>query len=258
MSYERPDPEHGAYTPPTDDDDLRFDRRSYDPRGGYDRGGYGGPSERRPVPLTLIASAVVLLVLIIAVVLFYRSGVRGANDAPPVVGEAGALAGAAPDEAQPLDPQAQIELYDPTAPEGVELAPLPEAPGQRPPPLVPDRPVEEPTTSGPPPVDTRDPPARPQPTTPAVPDRPAPQPSTGGGAAVQIGAFSSQEAAERAYAEVAANFPQFATGRTRGIERVTTSDGRTVFRTTMNGFSGEQARAFCGAMRASGRDCVVR
>ena len=67
-----------------------------------------------------------------------------------------------------------------------------------------------------------------------------------------------REAAERAYAEVAASFPQFATGRTRGIEQVTTSDGRTVYRTTMNGFSGEQARAFCGAMRASGRDCVVR
>ena len=253
MSYERPDPEHGAYTPP-DDDDLRFDRRSYDPRGGY-----GGPAEKRPLPLTLIASAVVLLVLIIAVVLFYRSGVRGANDAPPVVGEAGALVGAAPDEAQPLDPSAQIELYDPTAPDGVELAPLPEAPGQRPPPLVEERPVEEPTTSGPPPVEADEPPSRPQGTTPADPERPtAPPPTTSGGAAVQIGAFSSREAAERAYAEVAASFPQFATGRTRGIEQVTTSDGRTVYRTTMNGFSGEQARAFCGAMRASGRDCVVR
>lgn len=251
MSYERPDPEHGAYTPPTDDDDLRFDRRGYDARGGY-----GGPGERRPLPLTLIASAVVLLVLIVAVVLFYRSGVRGANDAPPVVGAEGGLAGEAPAEAQPLDPSAQIELYDPTAPEGVELAPPPEAPGQRPPPLVQERPVEEPTTSGPPPV-VEQPPARPEPTPAPAQPQAEPQP-TGGSAAVQIGAFSSREAAERAYAEAAAAFPQFATGRTRGIREVTTSDGRTVYRTTMNGFSGEQARAFCGAMRASGRDCLVQ
>ena len=42
---------------------------------------------------------------------------------------------------------------------------------------------------------------------------------------MQIGAFSTEAAAERAYAEVAASFPQFASGRTRGIQRVTTSDG---------------------------------
>lgn len=75
---------------------------------------------------------------------------------------------------------------------------------------------------------------------------------------MQIGAFSTEAAAERAYAEVAAAYPQFASGRTRGIQRVTTSDGRTVYRTTVNGLSAQDARSFCGAMRASGRDCLVQ
>lgn len=249
MSYERPDPERGAYTPRTDDD-LPFDRSGFDARG------YGSGGGQRPLPLTLIASAVVLLILIVAVVLFYRSGVRGANDAPPAIGgDAGPLAGPAPDEAQPLDSEARIEVYDPNDTDA-ELAAPPEAPGQRPPPLTEEERTPPPTTQRDP--DTAPAPTpQPRPTPPPQPEtRPAPQPAAGG-ASVQIGAFSTREAAERAYAEVASAFPQFASGRTRGIQQITTSDGRTMFRTTVNGFSGSDARAFCGAMRASGRDCVV-
>lgn len=253
MSYERPDPERGPYTP-RNDDDLPFERSGFDARG---RGGGGRP----PLPLTLVISAVVLLVLIIAVVLFYRAGVRSPGEAPPVIEGAGADAGAAPEDAQPLDRDADIEIFDPLD-EQVELAPPPEAPGQRPPPLTTERPttpvepappaVRQPTLPGP------DPRPEPRASPPAQP-RPQPQPQpTGGGASVQIGAFSTEAAAERAYAEVAAAFPQFASGRTRGIQRVTTSDGRTVYRTTVNGLSAQDARAFCGAMRATGRDCIVQ
>ena len=250
MSYERPDPERGPYTP-RNDDDLPFDRSGFDARG---RGGAGRP----PVPLTLVISAVVLLVLIIAVVLFYRAGVRSPGEAPPVIEGAGGVAGAAPDEAQPLDRDADIEIFDPLDAQ-VDLAPPPEAPGQRPPPLTTDQPAAPPAR----PAQT--PPTASQPTPPRPEPRPTPQPqpqaqpqATGGGASVQIGAFSTEAAAERAYAEVAAAFPQFASGRTRGIQRVTTSDGRTVFRTTVNGLSAQDARAFCGAMRATGRDCIVQ
>lgn len=248
MSYERPDPERDPYTP-RNDDDLPFERSGFDAR-GYGRGG-----GRPPVPVTLVVSAIVLLVLIIAVILFYRAGVRSPGEAPPVVGESGAAAGSAP-EAEALNRDTEIEIFDPNDSD-VDLAPPPEAPGQRPPPLtgsetpVDDAPGAPPTAEQPRPTP---PPALPRPT----PSQPTPAPSGGGSAAVQIGAFSSEAAAERAYADVAASFPQFAAGRTRGIQQVTTSDGRTVYRATVNGFSAADARAFCGAMRAQGRDCIVQ
>jgi hypothetical protein len=249
MSYERPDPERGPYTP-RNDDDLPFDRPGFDARG------HGRSGGRPPVPITLVVSAIVLLVLIIAVILFYRAGVRSPGEAPPVVGESGVAAGTAP-EAEALNRDTEIELFNPDD-SNVDLAPPPEAPGQRPPPLTePEAPAAEtPARPGTPPVSEQ-----PRPTPPPTQPRPAPsQPAApaGGGAAVQIGAFSSEAAAERAYAEVAASFPQFASGRTRGIQQVTTSDGRTVYRATVNGFSAQDARAFCGAMRAQGRDCIVQ
>lgn len=245
MSYERPDPDRGPYTPPTDDH-LPFDRSGFDARGAH---------ARRPVPLTLVASAIVLLVLIAAVVLFYRSGVRGANQAPPAIGEpVGELAGAAPDEAQPIDPEAGIDVYvaDPDAEGAPEFTPPPELPQQRPAPLVP-----APT----PPAKAE--PTEPQSTLPATPLKPDPEPApapapAGGSAAVQIGAFSSEAIAMREYAAVAGSFPQFASGASRRVEEVQTSGGQTVYRTTFQGLSAERARAFCAALRAAGRDCLVR
>lgn len=250
MSYERPDPERGPYTP-RNDDDLPFDRSGFDARG------YGRSGGRPPVPITLVVSAIVLLVLIIAVILFYRAGVRSPGEAPPVVGESGAAAGSAP-EAEALNRDAEIEIFDPNDSD-VDLAPPPEMPGQRPPPLTGQDDPAAPGADAPPTADaTRPTPPPAQPPRPA-PSQPTPTPApAGGGAGVQIGAFSSEAAAERAYAEVAAAFPQFASGRTRGIQQVTTSDGRTVYRATVNGFSAQEARAFCGAMRAQGRDCIVQ
>jgi hypothetical protein len=66
------DHDRGAYTPQTDEP-LAFDARS--------------PSERRPVPMTLIGSAVVLVLLIGGVALVYRGGVRGKDEGPRPVGQ---------------------------------------------------------------------------------------------------------------------------------------------------------------------------
>jgi hypothetical protein len=66
------DHDRGAYTPPTDEA-LAFDARRQ--------------SERRPVPMTLVGSAVVLVVLIVGVAVVYRGGVRGADEAPRPIGQ---------------------------------------------------------------------------------------------------------------------------------------------------------------------------
>lgn len=246
MSYERPDPDRGPYTPPTDEG-LAFSRQSFDARGA------GG----RPLPVTLMASAAVLLVLIVAVVLFYRSGVRSAGDVPPAVGtEVDAVTGAASVDAEPVDPAQGLDVYVAPSDEGEpEWVPPPEAPAARPEPLAP---APGPTTTAEPvPAPTTRP--RPEPATaPATPPATRPAPVASGTAAVQIGAFSSRETADREYAAVAAAFPEFAAGRTKRVEAVTTSSGGTAYRTTFNGLSREEAQAFCNALRAAGRECLVR
>lgn len=250
MSYED-DPrsrERGAYTPPTDDD-LPFRRGGgYDARGPRRTGGgSGGP------PVTLIVSAIVLLLLIVAVVVFYRAGARSPDQAPPIVGqEVGALKVEAPIEAQPVDPEAGIRVYregDPAADAPPTYVPPPEAPLPRP-----TAPVE----AAPLPPAARATPA-PDPAAPAVPaEKAAPPPAAGGSSGVQIGAFSSTAVADREYAAVAARFPQFAQGAGKRVQEVTASNGATVYRTTFTGMSRERATAFCSALRAAGRDCIVR
>ncbi|HWT50601.1 MAG TPA: SPOR domain-containing protein, partial [Caulobacter sp.] len=66
------DPHRGAYTPPTDAP-LSFDARQ--PVRGA-----------RPLPMTLIISAVVLVTLVVAVVMIYRGGIRNPNAPPQAVG----------------------------------------------------------------------------------------------------------------------------------------------------------------------------
>jgi hypothetical protein len=232
--------DRGAYTPPTDDD-LPFNRGDYDPR--------RAPPQKAP-PVTLLVSAGVLLVLIIAVVLFYRSGLRSSTDAPPAVGTPVAqMKVEAPLEAQPVDPEAGVGLYDetPEATTAPEFAPPPETPLPRPAP----RPAE--TAEKAEPVRPATPAARPAAETPApVAD------GAGGNAAVQIGAFSSTAVADREYAAVAARFPQFARNATKRVQEVTASNGSTVYRTTFTGLSAADARAFCAAIQAGGGDCLVR
>ena len=62
------DHDRGAYTPQTDAP-LSFDARRASGGGG-------------PVPMTLLISGMVLVILLIGVVYFYRSGVRHQGQAP--------------------------------------------------------------------------------------------------------------------------------------------------------------------------------
>jgi cytoskeletal protein RodZ len=251
--------ERGAYTPPTDDD-LPFERRSYDPR--------RAPAAKSP-PITLIISAIVLLLLIVAVVVFYRSGVRSSTDAPPAVGTpVESMKVEAPLDAQPIDPEAGVRVYRdggeaadavPTftpGPEAVEPRPAP-AP-VAPPVTATALPPAAPAAVAPTPVA----PAKPAPVTPApvakAPVAPAPAPAAGGSSGVQIGAFSSTAIADREYAAVAARFGQYASGAEKRVQEVTAANGSTVYRTTFTGMSRERAVAFCSALKAAGRDCIVR
>lgn len=244
MSHEDPyrsngggDRDRGAYTPPTDDD-LPFQRNSYDAR--RVGGGQGGGGGKAP-PVTLIISGAVLLLLIIAVVIFYRSGLRSSTDAPPAVGTPiGDLKVEAPQDAQPIDPEAGVTVYGP--PSEIPADPTFIAPPE----AVQPRPVAPATPA--PAVVTPAPVAK-------VETRPAP---VGGSSIVQIGAFSTPGIADREYSTVAARFPQFAAGATKRVQEVTASNGSTVYRTTFTGLSRDDARAFCAAIKAGGGDCLVR
>jgi outer membrane biosynthesis protein TonB len=247
MSHEdpyRPNPgrDRGAYTPPTDDD-LPFNRQGYDAR----RAGGGGGA--KAPPMTLIISAVVLLLLIIAVVVYYRAGPRASNDAPPAVGTpVGEMKAQAPLEAQPIDPEAGIDVYsDAEAPTTAPtFTPPPEA--------VQPRPAPRPVEAAPLPA--------PRPAAPATPpvEKAAPRPAApaGGTSGVQIGAFSTPAIAEREYGTIVGRYPQFTSGASRRVQEVTASNGSTVYRTTVTGISREQATGLCGAIKAAGGDCIVR
>ena len=259
MSFEDDNkPGRGAYTPPTDDD-LPFRRNSYDPRSGRNVGSGGGKAP----PVTLVISAVVLLLLIVAVIFFYRSGMRASTDAPPAVGQpVGEMKTAAPIDAQPIDPAEGVRVYRDeaeTTDAPVTFTPPPEAPQPRP--AAP--PTAAPTGQGLPPANTATPAApAPRPTTPApapvaAPATKAPA-ATGGSASVQIGAFSSTEIADREYAAVAGRFGAYASGAEKRVTEVTSSSGSTLYRTAFSGLSRERAVAFCNALKAAGRDCIVR
>jgi hypothetical protein len=112
-------PDRGAYTPPTDQP-LAFDARQ--PVRG-----------RGPAPMMLFASALVLLVLVAAIAVFYRSGVDHGPKTPPVVGTpVGAIKGPAPAEAQPTDPAQGLQIY-----QQAEGQATPAAPNFTPPPETP-------------------------------------------------------------------------------------------------------------------------
>ena len=248
MSHEDPyrptgggDRDRGAYTPPTDDD-LPFQRTSYDARRAG--GGQGGGGGKAP-PVTLIISGAVLLLLIIAVVVFYRSGLRSSTDAPPAVGTPiGELKVEAPLEAQPVDPEAGVSVYGPPSeiPADPTFIAPPEAVQPRPTAPTTPAPAVPPVAAAPAPVVKAE--------TPAAP--------AGGSSIVQIGAFSTPGIADREYSAVAARFPQFAAGATKRVQEVTASNGSTLYRTTFAGLSRDDARAFCAAIKAGGGDCLVR
>ena len=264
------DPHRGAYTPPTDAP-LTFDARR--PTGG-----------RRPAPLALIVSVLVLLVLGGAVFYFYRSGVRAPNAAPQPVGTPlGEITAPAPAQAQPQDPAAGLEIYragEAPAAQAPTFAPAPEQPQPRPTTpvqaaaLPPAQPAAAPADDGKPKpqvyVLTQNgaPPqgqttylnnAAPAPAPAPAPVKPAPAPKpttvTPGNFVVQIGAVSSTALANAALAQAASIAGG---GHGKAITPVTVN-GATLYRTAVTGFTTKEAAiAYCNALKAAGKSCFVR
>lgn len=270
------DPHRGAYTPPTDAP-LSFDARQ--PVRGS-----------RPLPMTLIISAVVLATLVVAVLLIYRGGVRGPNEPPRTVGEPVAQVKAAPPAgtAQPTDPASGLQIYKNETPEASPtFAAKPEEPLARPAPPPPTAPVQtatlqpaKPAPTGPSAPVSAAPaprpavPARPAPsieglataavspraTTPAAtkPAAPASTASAGGPASVQIGALSSTALADKAWSDAARIAPGMAAGKGKRVEAID-KNGATLYRTAVTGFASRaEAKAFCDALTAAGKSCFVK
>jgi hypothetical protein len=107
------DHDRGAYTPPTDEA-LAFDARRQ--------------SERRPVPMTLVGSAVVLVVLIVGVAVVYRGGVRGVDEAPRPIGQPVVSVKTAP----PLVAANSVSAPEDGASKSVAAAPTPAPAAQTP------------------------------------------------------------------------------------------------------------------------------
>jgi hypothetical protein len=293
------DYDRGAYTPPTDEP-LAFDARS--------------PQRRRPLPMTLVASAVILVVLVGAVFVFYRSGVRGANEPPHAVGKpmASIKTTSNVEDAKPVDPQA-LDVYVTdrnAAPKTPTFAPDPEQPQARParaqaaeaapapavqvaraetaeaapPPVkvitvkpapiktIPVKAIPAKAAAKPAAKTAAEAGLRPAQTAPAkvAPAKVAPakvatakakpedaKAATGGAASVQIGAFSSATIADQEFSKVRAGFARFASGHAKHVEPVQ-REGHTLYRTAFTGFSKVQADAFCAALKAAGRSCLVK
>lgn len=268
------DHERGAYTPPTDAP-LSFDARQ--PVRGT-----------RPIPFTLIISILVLLGLAAAIFVFYRSGVRQAGQPPRMVGApVTGMKAVAPPEAQPQDPAAGLQIYhgeggaaSATPP---KFTPPPEQPRTRPGPPTPTVVVTPPApTPAPAPAPTLRPsiPSQP-PASASVAKAPAPKvaavktpvapvaktapetaakPSAGtsSGSGVQIGAFSSQALADKGWSDAAAVAPGVSAGKGKSVEKIE-KDGKTLFRTTVTGFSSRtDAAAFCDKLKAAGKACFVK
>ncbi|MBQ1540927.1 sporulation protein [Caulobacter sp. CCUG 60055] len=273
------DQDRGAYTPHADAP-LSFDARQ-------SRDG------RRPVPMTLILSGLVLAVLVVALVLFYRSGVRHAGDQPqPVGAPVASMKSAAPPSAQPSEPTAGLQVYnDNGTPQAAapNFAPPPEQPMARPAP-APVVPAAQPTTpiqaqplrpaqtaaaeppaappaakpapataAATPPVKTAE--AAPKPATaaatPAKTAAPAAKPASGA-SVVQIGAFSSAALADKGWNDVAKVLPGQMAGKTKRVETID-KDGSTFYRTFVGGFANHaDAVAFCESLKFVGKTCIVK
>lgn len=258
------DNERGTYTPPTEDH-LSYDSRRPVPK-------------RDQTPITLIASFIVLVVLLLAVVLFYNSGLN-TRKVSDVGDPLTAYKDSNIEEAKPLsdedllDPSVNQEAHasgtapvfanDTEAPQAREAASA-AAPGA---PSVNENllpPATQPTQAAPAPAI----PAQPAPvaTKPAEPVKTAeakpelkPNPATSSGvASVQIGAFSSQAIADREFSALASSYGLFVGGTRKVVEKVD-RDGSTFYRTSFSGFaSKEKAQQFCNALKSAGKTCFVK
>lgn len=264
------DPHRGAYTPPTDAP-LSFDARQ--PVRGA-----------RPLPMTLIISAVVLVTLVVGVILVYRGGVRNPNDPPQAVGtEVAQMKTPPPAGSQPQDPAAGLQIYHNEDPQpSATFAAPPETPEARPAVPVATAPVQTaalpaakpapvaaaPVAKSTPTIEslataaTQKPVAKPVQVAAATPApaaaAPKPVATATGPALVQIGALSSPALADKAWADAVRLAPGLAAGKGKKVEAVD-KNGTTLYRTSVTGFATrEAAKAFCEAISASGKSCFVK
>jgi cell division protein FtsN len=259
-----------------------FDRRTYPPGaeppltlGDRPTGQRRTPRARRPTPITLILSVLVLIAAVGVVVWLYRGGARSHGDAPqPVGAPLRDVRVAAPPQSAPADPAAGLSIYKDgaasTTPPAFTSAP--ETPGPRPT-AAPARPAPDAATdaseSAQPAVKsasrgdaigalidkTERPPAKATPQAPAKPERLA-QADTG--VEVQIGAFSSRAQADQGWSAAAAAAPGSMAGKGKRVATID-KDGSTLFRTSITGFaSRDEAEALCRRLQAAGRSCFVR
>jgi hypothetical protein len=287
--------DRGAYTP------FSRDQLAFDPR---------DMRRRRPVPLTLMASAVVLVAMAGAALMFYQSGVRGRNEPPRAIGTkvASIKTPVAPD-AKPAADAGQLDVYVQDRPEPGAAQPVYTPPPEQPSPRdalaakpavqaapaavpqVAPRVATAPKSSTaypsleaaadaaetaplPPPVvkkaagsklaaaaPVKAAPAKPVPAKAAAPiktaDTSGKTAAAGGAQAVQIGAYSSKALADQEFAKVRASFGKFTSGRGVHVEPVQKGSA-TLYRAAFTGFSKTQATAFCGALKAAGRACIVK
>lgn len=252
-----PDRDRGAYTP-SGDGPLAFDARESRERGA------GRP------PTTLILSALILLVLVLALVFWYSSGVRRSG-APPVVGAPiSDITQAPPASAQPADAAAGLQIYSaeqaPAASAAPpSFAPPPEQPLPRPSagqaggPPTPPAPATPATPSAPP--NASAPASPPAPETPSAPVSAAPKTlgnAEGAGPLVQIGAFSSPALADKGWNDIARLLPGDMIGKTKKVEQVT-KDSSTLYRAYIGGFSTKaEAASFCDELKAAKHVCFVK
>lgn len=273
------DHDRGAYTPQTDAP-LAFDARA--PRGG-----------RKPLPMALIGSGVVLLVLVAGVGMYYRSGLRPAGGAPTTVGQPIETIKAPPSAnqvAQEADPAEKLDVYGVNgAPPTPAFAPPPEAPKPRPAPsltvqtvdtapvhVVPAIPAAKPAVVAVAPTPAPAPVTAPKPAVVAVAPvakpavvatAPAPKPAAtpapapaapSGGSLVQIGAYSSAALADKGWSDLAKAFPAPMSGKSKRVEPLE-RDGKTLYRTSVAGWGSKAAaQAFCEQMKAKGMSCLVK
>jgi hypothetical protein len=226
---------------------------------------------RGPAPVSLIVSVVILVIVIAAVFWLYRSGSRGPGGAPQPVGASiGDVRVAAPPQSQTPDPAAGLSIYkEPgAAPANPAFAPPPEEPTARP--------TEGQAAAPQPDADRQGPPAAPDVTprpaaphgdalsalidrtTRGPPARPQQLAQASGETEVQIGAFSSEAAADTAWTAAASAAPGAMAGHGKRVVPLS-RDGVTLYRTFITGFaSRDAAQALCDRLRTAGRTCILR
>ncbi|HLZ83253.1 MAG TPA: SPOR domain-containing protein [Caulobacteraceae bacterium] len=244
------------------------------------------PRARGPAPVTLVVSLLLLVVVAGGVFFMYRSGVRGAGQAPqPLGAPLGDVRAPAPPQAQTPDAAAGLTISkdDPNAPaRAPTLAPPPEEPLPEPATAAPavgaartfaSTPAPGAAAVPPPvartaekgdPIDrliseaskTKPPPAKPI-AKDALDAKDAAK-DAGGAAVVQIGAFSSETLADQEWSKAAAVAPGAMAGKGKRVVAVS-KDGATLYRTAITGFaSREQAQSLCDRLQAAGATCFVR